>query len=48
MQLLCPLWTLSPIWLQSGGQRESQTECAPCFSPLSPRCPNLSAKPVDL
>lgn len=26
----------APIWLQSGGQRRGQSECAPCFPPLSP------------
>ena len=31
-------------WLQSGGQREDQTECVPCFPPLSPKdVPSLSA-----
>ena len=31
-------------WLQSGGQREDQSECVPCFSTLSPKdAPNLSA-----
>ena len=31
-------------WLQSGGQREDQTECVPCFPPLSPEdVPSRSA-----
>ena len=35
-------------WLQSWGQREDQTECVPCFPPLSPKdVASLSAPPLE-
>ena len=41
----CPaLLDSACTWLQSWGQREDQTECVPCFPPLSPKdVPSLSA-----